>query len=323
VALYKRGRTWWFEFKYNGRRIQKSTEVGDRKQAEKIEKVAYTRLVEGKWGILEQRPSVTVGELLDKIEADAKLRGTLSPQKVSSIKRVREDFGKLKSDAVTAELVDRYIAKRKAAGATNATINRATEVLRRAYRFAKLTPPEICHLSEIDNVRRGFFTATEFTAVEKHLPGDLKEFCRFAFLTGWRKGEIASLTWSDVDESVVRLRSENSKNGQGRSVVIAGELIHIMERRKQARFANEGMGVCLRCGRRGEMDMSEVPERRDSPPVPALQSQRRVPRQNFSRSSPECRSKHGSLGCASDGCHENLGSQNHLNVQAIRHHQRR
>lgn len=252
MALYRRGKTWWFDFKYDGRRIQKSTEVRDRKEAEKIAKVAYTRLVEGKWGIVEQRPSLTVGELLDKIEADAKLRGTLSPQKVSSIKRVRDGFGRLKSDAVTAELVDRYIAKRKAAGAANATINRATELLRRAYRFAKLTPPEICHLSEVDNVRRGFFTPTEFAAVEQHLPEDLKDFCRFAFLTGWRKSEIASLAWSDTHEGVIRLRSENSKNGQGRSIVIAGELVALIERRKQARLAN-GVLTNLVFHREGEL----------------------------------------------------------------------
>jgi len=45
---------------------------------------------------------------------------------------------------------------------------------------------------------------------------------RFAFLTGWRRGEILSLTWADVDRDggVVRLRPEHSKNRQGRTLAI-------------------------------------------------------------------------------------------------------
>lgn len=45
-----------------------------------------------------------------------------------------------------------------------------------------------------------------------HLPDYLKDFALFGSLTGWRKGETASLHWEDVDGEVIRLRSQNSKN---------------------------------------------------------------------------------------------------------------
>ncbi len=93
----------------------------------------------------------------------------------------------------------------------------------------------IRHLSEIGNARRGFFADYEFRNVESNLPKYLKDYARFAYLTGWRKGEIASLRWEDVDGDTIRLRAENSKNGQGRSVTVEGELAEIMERRKKAR----------------------------------------------------------------------------------------
>jgi integrase len=74
--------------------------------------------------------------------------------------------------------------------------------------------------------------------VYAQLPADIRDFALFGYLTGWRKGEIASLTWSDVEENVIRLRGENSKNREPRSVVIAGELVELIERRKQARPVN-------------------------------------------------------------------------------------
>jgi integrase len=57
----------------------------------------------------------------------------------------------------------------------------------------------------------------------------------FGYLVGWRKGEIASLAWADVDGDVIRLRAENSKNGDGRLIVLEGELATLIERRKAAR----------------------------------------------------------------------------------------
>src|SRR5207245_9158677 len=69
------------------------------------------------------------------------------------------------------------------------------------------------------------------------LPDDLQDFTRFAYLTAWRRGEVATLRWSDVDRAggVIRLRPEHSKNGRGRTVAIEGNLGAIIERRAQAR----------------------------------------------------------------------------------------
>jgi integrase len=90
--------------------------------------------------------------------------------------------------------------------------------LKQAYTLAELPAPKIRRLDESDNVRRGFFSEAEIRRVMVNLPGELGDFTLFAWLTGMRKGEIASLRWEDVDGGCIRLRAENAKNGSARLI---------------------------------------------------------------------------------------------------------
>ena len=71
--------------------------------------------------------------------------------------------------------------------------------------------PFIPRLSEVGNERQGFCETLDFEAVVSHLPEYLRDFVRFGFLTGWRKGSIVSLRWSDVVADVIYLTAKNSK----------------------------------------------------------------------------------------------------------------
>ncbi len=77
----------------------------------------------------------------------------------------------------------------------------------------------------------------DFEALVAALPADLRDFTRFAYLSAWRKGEIASLLWADVDRDgrLVQLRPEHSKNEEGRLLPLEGALWDLIERRWAAR----------------------------------------------------------------------------------------
>ncbi len=94
--------------------------------------------------------------------------------------------------------------------------------------------PFIPRLSEIGNERQGFFETADFEAVCGKLPEYLRDFCRFGFATGWRKGSIESLRWSDVGEDVIYLRAENSKTRKAETMPLEGELRQIIDRRRAA-----------------------------------------------------------------------------------------
>jgi len=245
VSIYKRGGMYWFTFVFNGRRIQRSTKQGNRKAAIDIEGAYRTQLGKGEVGLDETKKDVTIGQLLDALETDFKLRGKWDARNQSNFKCARAVFpATMLAESLTSADVDAYIVKKQREGLAPASVNRMLQLIGQALKKGLKRKdikcmPEIRHLSEQGNERRGFFEAEEFSRLLGHLPEDLHDVCRFAYITGWRKSEIASLTWSDVEGDVVRLRGEHSKNGEARSVVLAGELAEVIKRRKQLRLSSD------------------------------------------------------------------------------------
>lgn len=228
VFLRKRSPFWWLSYCRNGKEVRESTEIP---ATEKNRKKAESRLKHRLGEIWAERHGdpafiepaqrrTSVDELLDALEQDYKARDKASPQFKSHLKRIREAFGSWRAVnlAATPEAIDKYINACKDAEIAPATINRSTQLLSQAYKLAierkqLRSAPVIRHMPE-KNTRHGFFEEADFKAVVGGLPEYLQDFARFGYICGWRKGEISSLLWADVDDSVIQLRAENSKDGR-------------------------------------------------------------------------------------------------------------
>ena len=127
----------------------------------------------------------------------------LSPPDYTVLKRLHSDFAGKLATRLTTDHVDAYIedqlGERERAPAT---VNRTTQFLSQAYNLAisrkRITAdhkPDIRKLSELDNVRQGFFERPEFLLMKARLPEYLEDFAHFAYSTGMRSGEIKSLEW--------------------------------------------------------------------------------------------------------------------------------
>ena len=99
------------------------------------------------------------------------------------------------------------------------TINREIAVLRSAFRLGYhhdliARVPAIKLLPELA-VRNEFFTGAEVDALLPCLPEYLRDAVLFAFLTGWRRGEIIGLQWANVNRSgaVIRLAGAEQEPG--------------------------------------------------------------------------------------------------------------
>lgn len=277
--IFKRANSsaWWIAYCQCGKEIRESAanairEAASRKRGKKItdedaRKVAEQLLVyklrkvandlEGVETFVSPKQNrVLVSELLDDLESDLRLpkEGRPGPARSlpgirSHLKRVRAAFGDRRAVGVTEEAVDRYIETRLEDGAALATVNRETGLLAQAFKLAVgkkiVKAPKVRKMSESANVRQGFFEKAEFGAVLANLPSYLQGLVHFGYLSGWRKGEILSLAWTDVDMAgrVIRLRPENSKNGKGRVLVLDGTIGALIERQWRLRELEQPNGT--------------------------------------------------------------------------------
>jgi len=269
--------TWYSSYYQKGVERRRSTKKTDLKAARKVHRGFLDALAAerdgGKVLPAPMAARTTVGQLLDDLGADFRLRGVKWWKRAakSYVALLRERLGDTRAAKLVPADVDRYIEARLAEGYAAASVNRQTGLLRQALRLAH-ERGTLAHVIKVRrlperNARQGFLERADIDKVIAALPDDLQDFTRFAYLTAWRRGELVSLKWSDVDRDggVIRLRPEHSKNSHGRTIAIEGDLEAIIERRAKARIIP---------GRKGKAGEPDEPDRvaehvfhRDGQPV--------------------------------------------------------
>jgi integrase len=192
----------------------------------------------------EQR--ITVAQLLDARETHLTNNGAKSRSWRSHIAVIRQHFGMDRAATVTADRIERFVAEERAAGKSPATVKNELVEMRAAYRLAvkqrRIKPHMVPYfpMPTVSNTRKGFFEPEDFEAFVQHLPTAIADVARFAYATGWRKGEIVSLTWEQIDHAAHEVRLHDSKNGEGRTLALDGDAWDLIERRWQARAYTPG-----------------------------------------------------------------------------------
>ena len=87
-----------------------------------------------------------------------------------------------------------------------------------------------------NNVRKGFVEEEQFKSLLKHLRVELRPMVTFAKITGWRRGEVLSLQWPQVDFKcrMVRLEPGTTKNKEGGMFPFTAELESLLLAQRQA-----------------------------------------------------------------------------------------
>jgi integrase len=86
-------------------------------------------------------------------------------------------------------------------------------------------------------IKRHSLSGMIFSGIAKLFRRQIKPVTTFAYWTGYRKGEIRSLRWSQVDleNKTIRLAPEEAKNDEARIIPLAGELPFFIGPRLQRR----------------------------------------------------------------------------------------
>lgn len=224
--IYRRGLTWWVQFRYRGRLFRESS--GSERQSAAV-KLLKRRLGEMGQGRLAG-PDVertTFDDLAKMLIDDYVVNGRKSLDRAErSIAHLRVVFDCYRAVEITADRVTSYIRDRLEV-ARPATIRLELAALGRMFtlgaRAGKVASRPCFPSIEVRNTRSGFFTEAELRAVLAELPVHLRSVIEFLYLTGWRVGEARALTWRQVDfrAGTIRLEPHTTKNDDGRTFPFA------------------------------------------------------------------------------------------------------
>ena len=217
---WRKTKVWWADFSVDGRRVRQST--GCTRKSDALDFLA-DRLSERGRGVLRLDIQKTTFEDLERlILADYRKNARRSTRRVkTALKHLGVYFGGWRAIRITnaawTVFQERRLDIDKAA---SASVNRERSALLRMLSLGKkngllAVVPELDRLTE-DNVRDVDVSPAEFAKLVEQLPPHVRPITILGFITGWRREELLSRTWADVDEEAgwLFLDRSSAKNRQ-------------------------------------------------------------------------------------------------------------
>jgi integrase len=251
-SIYKRGRRWWIAYiDLRGKQRCESSGSENKTDAIRMLRDKEGDLVKGV-PVTPETSRYTFEDAIAAVKANyaAKGRRSLPDLERRITKHLQPHFGGMRLAAVTTDVIDRFVAERRKADASNGEINRELAIIKRAFSLAKKarkihSSPHIEMLPEAAP-RAGFFEYADFVKVRDGLPEEVQPLVEFCFITGWRwKSEVRPLEWSQVDfrAGTVAIPAGRTKGGEPRVFYLTSGLRELLqERRKQTEALEKRTG---------------------------------------------------------------------------------
>jgi integrase len=194
MAVYKRGKIWWYKFRWNAESIRESTRQTNKRIAEQMESTHKTSLAKGEVGLRDRKPTLTLREFAEGDFLPFARSTFAAKQKtlryyeygVKSL-LVFDRLADARPDTITGETIGGFIATRRERGLEVSSINRELQALRRMFHLAgewgrveealptvKMVPGEK-HRERVLNAEEEslYFRAAGTKAMEQHMDSRL------------------------------------------------------------------------------------------------------------------------------------------------------
>jgi integrase len=144
MAVFKRGKKWWYKFVWNGEAIRESTKQSNKRIAEQMEAAHKASLAKGEVGLRDRKPTPTLREFAED-DFLPFVRSTFAA-KPKTLKYYEygvksllafDKIADIQLDAINGEIIGVFIAKRREAGLEVSSVNRELQALRRMLRLAQ------------------------------------------------------------------------------------------------------------------------------------------------------------------------------------------
>jgi integrase len=274
VAIFKRGKIWWYKFQFGGQEFRGSTKTTNKTVAGQIEDKRKRDAHEGWSGIVsEKRSKSTLKDVLEEYVSDYKVRHKTGTWVcVYGARHLTEHLGDQFAISVDLEAVKKYQTLRLQEGASKATIDTEVSLLCRAMSDrgevlrAKLRRRKMFIMNTDPELIGRAFTVLEQDRLLKAAAEAQSPLINFALqlvLNGaLRDKEARMLKWSQIDFVKNTLRVEKSKNRSSRRDVPLNGILHpAFERHRTWYIKTFGelrpAWYVFPFGRRGRLDPSK------------------------------------------------------------------
>lgn len=249
MAIYKRGKVYWYKFEFNGKRYQASTRVRNRVKAETIENKVRTDLALGAHGLQAIKPGPSFKDYAEQFKAYVRTHSVDRPATISfyleKLCRLLEykPLAGCRLNFIDEALIESYTQhRRKSVGIRSVNMELAT--LRRALNIARkklkvmTAAPEVTLLT--GETRRTFVLSyaqeSAYLAACEH---PLKDAAVLMLDTGLRVGEAVRLKWDDIGPEYRFLVVHRGKTENAPRAVFLSERVRIALETRRSFFPKD------------------------------------------------------------------------------------
>lgn len=235
MAVYKRGKTYWIRFQWNGQEIRQSARTASRSAAldhERHVREELGRIHRGGKERYSYRQAMTrfIGQEIQSLKVKTQKRY------ITSGKALYSHFVSLYLDQINKKTLSEFVAYRKREGVSDATVRRdltcLSAMLSAAMRWDWIDANPVKGMDKRNlkesEARVRFLTLEEFNKLIAAAP-NLAHLIQFAVETGMRSEEQFGLTWGQVDLPRREVRLTGTKNGTSRTVPLSDKALQIIQ----------------------------------------------------------------------------------------------
>jgi len=249
MAIFKRGRIYWFHFVFKGEHIQRSTKQGNPRVARQIEAAYKTKLAKGEVDIQEREAIPSLAGFEQRFLDEIRVRRADHPDTIQFYECKYSGLLKFKPLAqarlnrIDEKLIAQYTARMVSDDYERSTINRHLATLRRALRLAAkwriIDRVPAMELLSDENQREFVLERDIESDYLDACPEFLRNWARLAIETGMRRKELHSLKWTDVHvdpvgkarRGYIHVRGTKSKNSKRNlSLTAAAQMVLLRQR---------------------------------------------------------------------------------------------
>ena len=246
--IYKRGEVWWVKLKWENKTIRQSTKEKSESKARLAERKILKELAKGKGLDYEPAEHIFFKDVWGRyMIEEAPLKAKTSYDRSKQCGKTFLPFiGGLRLSKITPAVLSSYKNKRLRDGVKLGTVLKEFQNIRRVFslckgewQLIKQNPFEFFKMPVVHDQRVRYLAPGELERLVTACPDWLKPIVVVARFTGIRRGNLASLTWAQVDLENKLIALERTKNGHPLTMPLSETPNRTLEALKDSPFRSK------------------------------------------------------------------------------------